>query len=163
MTEMNDAEEMTEELQEQANYAAVESAKDRLEEKRQNIRRSWLDLRSDAGKTQAIAKAKVTNRAKHRRNRTKFREKVAKQINDAKHVMAIWKVALAKVAKTLRLTMKSGWSYSTRLVDSLTGGARQMDQHGKDLKVWTIMCFTRSIPTNARSRRIKTCAKVSSI
>ena len=89
MTEMNDAEEMTEELQEQANYAAVESAKDQLEEKKakHTSLMARLEKRREAKRKQ-LQKRKSQTAQNIEGIEQNFEKKLQKQISDAKHVMA---------------------------------------------------------------------------
>ena len=85
MTEMNDAEEMTEELQEQANYAAVESAKDQLEEKKakHTSLMARLEKRREAKRKQ-LQKRKSQTAQNIEGIEQNFEKKLQKQISDAK-------------------------------------------------------------------------------
>ena len=89
ITAIDDAKEMTEELQEQANYAAVESAKDQLAEKKAKHKALMARLeKKRQAKRKKLQKMKSETAHTIKGIETTFEQKLQKQVSDSKHVIA---------------------------------------------------------------------------
>lgn len=89
ITAIEDAQDMTEELEEQANYAAVESAKDQLIEKKAKHKALMARLeKKRQAKRKKLQKMKSETAHTIKGIETTFEQKLQKQVSDAKHVMS---------------------------------------------------------------------------